>query len=189
MKRCAWCTSDPLYQSYHDKEWGVPLLDNQKLFEMLNLEGMQAGLSWLTILKKREYFRQAFAHFDAEKIAKFNDQKIAQLLQNPGIIRNRLKIAAIITNARAYLAIQEKNNFKDFLWQFTDHRSVQPHRKSSAEIPTSNSVSDQMAKALKQQGFKFVGTTICYAFMQAVGIINDHTIDCFRYAELKELKE
>lgn len=178
QKRCGWCGDDPLYCDYHDTEWGRPIYDDRLLFEFLILEGMQAGLSWITILKKRENYRQAFAGFDAEKIAKYTPKKIESLLQNPGIIRNRLKVNAIVNNAKSYLALTEQRSFSEYLWEFVDHQPIQNRWRSLAEIPTHTDHSDQMAKSLKKQGFKFVGTTICYAFMQAVGMVNDHLIDC-----------
>lgn len=183
--RCPWAKDDPLYIHYHDEEWGVPLHDDRKLFEMLILEGMQAGLSWLTVLKKRENFRAAFDNFDTEKIARYSANKITKLLQNPGIIRNPLKINAVVKNAKAFLAIQETSgNFDPYIWQFTEGKTVYNAWKNSKSVPASTKQSDQMAKALKQQGFNFVGTTICYAFMQAVGMVNDHLTDCFRYKSL-----
>jgi len=181
-KRCAWCTSDPLYMEYHDKEWGVPIYDDKLLFEFLILEGMQAGLSWLTVLKKREAFRKAFANFDAKKIAKFDDDKIQLLLNNPGIIRNKLKIAATIQNAKAFLELKNNSgSFADYIWSFVDGHPVKNNWQSIKQIPAKTDISDAMSKDLKKKGFKFVGSTICYAFMQAVGMVNDHTKDCFRY--------
>ena len=183
-QRCHWCGDEPLNIQYHDEEWGVPLYEDNKLFELLILEGMQAGLSWITILKKRENFRQAFANFDPKKIATFSDKKVEQLMQNEGIIRNRLKINAVITNATAYLELTAHSSLSDYLWQFTDDRLMNPARKTFQEIPVNTKESDNMSKALKKLGFKFVGTTICYAYMQAIGMVNDHTVDCFRYAQL-----
>lgn len=180
IKRCSWCTSDPLYIAYHDKEWGIPLYEDQKLFELLILEGMQAGLSWLTILKKRENFRQAFDQFNANQIVAYSEKKIEKLLSNPGIIRNRLKILAVINNARAYLQIlQQSNSFNEYLWQFAPTNK----KKYSRKIPviTRSLESDALSKDLKNRGFKFVGTTICYAFMQASGMVNDHQKGCFLY--------
>lgn len=183
--RCKWVTDDPLYIHYHDEEWGVPIYDDQQLFEFLLLEGVQAGLSWLTVLKKRENYRLCFDNFDAQKIAKYKQKKIAELLVNPGIIRNRLKIQAAVTNAIAYLEIiSEGQTFADFIWRYVDGKPLQSHRKSGLEIPATNAISDRMSKDLKKQGFKFVGSTICYAYMQAVGMVNDHTTDCFRYHEI-----
>ncbi len=183
MKRCAWCsTDDPVYIAYHDTEWGVPVYDDRLLFEFLILEGAQAGLSWITVLKKRENYRLLFDNFDPAKIAKYNARKIEALLKNPGIIRNRLKIAATIANAKAYLnLLQEWDSFSQYIWHFVDGKPLQNHRKQLKDIPTKTIISDAMSKDLKKRGFKFVGSTICYAFMQAVGMVNDHTEDCFRY--------
>ncbi len=180
MKRCSWCNENPLYITYHDNEWGIPLHDDQKLFELLMLEGMQAGLSWLTILKKRENFRKAFDKFDAKKIARYDIKKINMLLNDTGIIRNRLKIAAVINNARAYLEIlEERQKFNKYIWQFApDNKKI---RSSTHQIITRTSESDAMSKDLQKRGFKFVGTTICYAFMQASGMVNDHEEECFKY--------
>ncbi len=180
--RCRWVTDDPIYIDYHDQEWGVPCYDDQHLFEMLILEGAQAGLSWLTILKKREGYRKAFTQFDAKKMARFSEKKIETLLQNPAIVRNRLKVNAAITNARAYLAIvEEHGNFSDYIWQFIGGKPVINHWKNFKDIPVTTAESDSMSKDLKKRGFKFVGSTICYAYMQSVGMVNDHTTDCFRY--------
>ncbi len=181
--RCAWVPADdPLYIAYHDKEWGVPEYDDRRLFEMLLLEGAQAGLSWITILRKRENYRRLFDDFDAEKIARYRPKKIASLLDDPGIVRNRLKVNAAVGNARAYLEIQdESESFSDYLWQFVDGEPMVNKWEKMSDVPASTSQSDTMSKALKKRGFKFVGTTICYAFMQAVGMVNDHTTDCFRY--------
>lgn len=184
LTRCRWVNDDPVYIDYHDQEWGVPIYDNQKLFEFLILEGCQAGLSWITILKRRENYRQAFDKFNPEKIAKYSDKKIASLLQNEGIIRNRLKIMAAVTNAQAYLELSKRQSFSDFLWEFANFKPLQPNRKRT--VPPKTELSDQLSKALKKHGFKFVGSTICYAFMQAVGMINDHTCDCFRHKQLKK---
>ncbi len=183
--RCEWCGSDPLYIKYHDEEWGVSVHDDQKLFEMLILEGAQAGLSWITVLKKRENYRKAFNNFDAVKISKYSDKKISKLLQNPGIIRNRLKINATVTNAKEFIKIQKEfGSFDKYIWQFVDHKPIVNKFKSMKELPSKTEISDLMSKDLKKRGFKFVGSTICYAFMQAVGMVNDHTSDCFRYKEL-----
>ena len=180
--RCPWCGSDPLYTAYHDLEWGVPLHDEQRLFEMLTLEGAQAGLSWLTILRKREGYRRAFAGFDPQLVAGFGDADVARLLADPGIVRNRLKIASAISNARAVLEVQARYGSLDaFLWGFVDGRPIRNNRRSMAEIPASTPVSDAMSKELKRHGFRFVGTTICYAHMQATGMVNDHLTGCFRY--------
>ena len=184
--RCAWCTSDPIYIRYHDEEWGVPLHDDRRLFEMLILEGAQAGLSWLTILKRREGYRAAFAGFDARKIARFSPKKQAALMQDPGIIRNRLKISATVDNARAFLAVRkEHGTFDRYIWSFVDGKPKKNNRKSHGEIPAQTSEAEAMSRDLKKRGFRFVGPTICYAFMQAVGMVNDHTTDCFRYAQLR----
>jgi len=180
--RCAWLSDDPIYIDYHDKEWGVPCYDDQRLFEMLILEGAQAGLSWLTILKKRDGYRKAFANFDAKKISRFTDKKIEKLLLNPAIVRNRLKVNATVTNARLYLnIIKEYGNFSDYIWQFVAGKPIINHWKKLGDIPVTTPESDQMSKDLKKRGFKFVGSTICYAYMQSVGMVNDHTTDCFRY--------
>ncbi len=182
--RCAWGTDDPLYIAYHDKEWGKPIKDDRLLFEFLILEGMQAGLSWITILKKRENFRKAFDNFDPTKIAKYNAKKCTSLLQDAGIIRNKLKIQAAIGNAKAYLKIkQEFGSFSDYIWGFVSDTPLQNAWATVKEIPAKTEISDCMSKDLKKRGFKFVGSTICYAFMQAVGMVNDHTMDCFCYAK------
>jgi len=184
-KRCEWCGNDPLYVSYHDDEWGVPIHDDRRLFEFLILEGAQAGLSWLTILKKRENYRKAFDDFDVELIAKYGRQDITRLLHDPGIVRNRLKIEAAIRNARGVLAIREEHGSLDaFLWRYVEGTPVQNARKCMEDIPAESKESDRMSKDLKKRGFNFVGPTICYAFMQAVGMVNDHTTDCFRYKEI-----
>ncbi len=184
--RCGWCGTDPLYMKYHDEEWGVPLHDDKKLFEFLILEGFQAGLSWRTILYKRENFKKAFDNFDAEKIVRYKDKKVQELLNDAGIIRNRLKIAASITNAKAYLNILDKTgSFDDYLWQFTDGKVKKNNWKSMKEIPAKTKESDAMSKKLIEDGFKFVGSTICYAHMQATGMVNDHLIDCHRYKKVK----
>ena len=185
-KRCSWVTNDPLYLAYHDGEWGVPEHDDRKLFELLILEGAQAGLSWLTILRKRENYRRAFVHFDAGKIATFGEQQVAALLTNQGIVRNRLKIAATIHNAHVFLAVQkEYRGFAAYLWQFVGGEPKVNAWKTLKEVPAKTAESDAMSKALAKRGFKFVGSTICYAFMQAAGMVNDHTVDCFRYEEIK----
>ncbi len=183
--RCAWCGTDPLYLSYHDREWGVPNRDERHLFEMLSLEGAQAGLSWLTILRKREGYRRAFAGFDPEAIARFGATDIARLLDDPGIVRNRLKVESTIGNARALLALREQGrDLPDLLWGFVDGEPRQNAWPSLQQVPASTPESDRMSRELKRLGFKFVGSTICYAFMQAVGMVNDHTQDCFRHREL-----
>ena len=183
--RCAWAGSNELYQAYHDQEWGVPLHDERALFEFLILEGAQAGLSWITILKKREAYRAAFDNFDAVRVAGYDDNKIAQLLQNPGIVRNRLKINSAVTNAQNFLAVQEEfGSFDAFIWRFTGGEPQQNSWRTLAEVPASTATSDAMSKELKRRGFKFVGSTICYAMMQATGMVNDHTTDCFRHPQL-----
>ncbi len=184
-KRCAWVGGSQLEQSYHDEEWGVPVHDDNLLFEFLILEGAQAGLSWITILNKREGYREAFDHFDAHKIMQYDSHKQQALIQNPKIVRNRLKINAAVSNARAFLDVQaEYGHFDSYMWQFTNGDSIQNQWGNPAEIPVSDARSKAMSKDLKQRGFKFVGPTICYAFMQATGMVNDHTTDCFRHAQL-----
>ncbi|MGC2456707.1 MAG: DNA-3-methyladenine glycosylase I [Gallionellaceae bacterium] len=184
-QRCAWADKDPLYCSYHDQEWGVPLHDDRALFEFLILEGAQAGLSWITILRKRDNYRAAFDNFDPTRIARYGADKIESLLQNPGIVRNRLKVEAAVNNAQKFLDVQEKfGSFDAFAWQFVGGRPRQNHWRGLAEIPASTPESDAMSKELKRRGFKFVGSTICYAHMQATGMVNDHTVDCFRYKEI-----
>lgn len=183
--RCAWVTDDPLYVQYHDTEWGVPVHDDRKLFEFILLDGMQAGLSWLTVLRKRENFRAAFDNFDAEKIAGYGESTVSQLLNDPGIIRNRLKIEAAVRNARAFLAVQEEfDRFDTYIWGFVGSKTLQNSWRTSADVPVKSLESDAMSRDLVQRGFKFVGPTICYAFMQAAGLLNDHTTDCFRHAEV-----
>ncbi|MCA1029495.1 DNA-3-methyladenine glycosylase I [Bacillus timonensis] len=178
MKRC-WDTTDPLYIKYHDEEWGVPVYEDQKLFEMLILEGAQAGLSWITILKKRENYREAFDGFDAGKIATYDEKKAEELRMNPGIVRNRLKIAATIGNAKAFLKVQEEfGSFREYIWQFVGGKPIVNHWNSMEEVPVSTKESDAMSKDLKKRGFKFCGSTICYSYMQAVGMVNDHIVDC-----------
>jgi DNA-3-methyladenine glycosylase I len=177
--RCAWCPADPLYVAYHDTEWGMPVRADGALFEMLCLEGAQAGLSWITVLRKRETYRRAFDDFDAEKMARYNAVKRRRLLQDPGIIRNRLKVDAFIANARAYLAIRATGSFSDYVWKFTNGRVLRRRPLYLGGIAPSTAHSDAMSKDLKQKGFKFVGTTICYAFMQAVGIVDEHQRYCW----------
>ena len=179
--RCAWVSDDPLYIDYHDNEWGRPVYDDQKLFEMLCLEGAQAGLSWITVLKKRAHYRKVFDNFDAQKIAGYTQHKREQLLTDAGIIRNKLKVNAFIVNAQLYLEIKKQGGFSDYLWQFVNCKPIHNHWKSLQQIPATTEESDAMAKQLKKDGFKFVGSTICYAFMQATGMVNDHTTDCFCY--------
>lgn len=184
-KRCGWVSDDPLYLDYHDREWGVPLHDDRKLFEMIILEGAQAGLSWITVLKKRENYRLAFNQFDVEKIARYDARKKRSLMNNAGIIRNRLKIDATIGNARAFLKIvEEYGSFSDYIWDFVDGRPIVNRWRTLADVPVSTEKSDVLSKSLKSRGFKFVGTTICYSFMQAVGMINDHVTTCFRHTEV-----
>ena len=188
--RCPWCESFDLYRHYHDTEWGVPLRDSRKLFELLILEGAQAGLSWSTVLKKRESYREAFDNFDPKKIAKYDDKKISELLANPGIIRNRLKVAATIGNAKAYLTLEKSGQpFNEFVWSFVQNKPIQNKRQYLNELPARSPESDAMSKALLKAGFKFVGTTICYAFMQASGMINDHLVSCHRYSAVKKISK
>nr|WP_321469266.1 DNA-3-methyladenine glycosylase I [uncultured Desulfobulbus sp.] len=188
MQRCGWCGDDALYVAYHDNEWGVPIHDEQMLFEFLILEGAQAGLSWLTILKKRENYRKAFDQFDCEQIAGYSPRKIERLLANPGIVRNRLKIEATVKNARATLGIREQFGSLDtFLWKYVEGAPLQNNWKSLVEIPAQTKESNWMSKDLKKHGFTFVGPTICYAFMQATGMVNDHLVDCFRHREISRL--
>jgi DNA-3-methyladenine glycosylase I len=183
--RCAWA-AEGMMADYHDREWGVPVHDDQLLFEFLTLEGAQAGLSWSTILKKRQNYRDAFKKFDPKKVAKFDDAKQAELLANPGIVRNRLKVSSTIDNAKAFLAVQsEFGSFDKYIWTFVDGKPLQNARQSMSDVPASTPESDAMSKDLKRRGFRFVGTTICYAFMQAVGMVNDHLVTCHRYSALK----
>jgi DNA-3-methyladenine glycosylase I len=186
--RCEWCGSDPVYRAYHDDEWGIPVHDDRRLFEMLALEGAQAGLSWLTILKRREGYRLALDDFDFERIAVYSAGEIERLLANPGIVRNRLKIESVIRNARGVLKIREKGGSLDvFLWRYVDGEPRQNAWPSMGALPSRTDQSDRMSKDLKQRGFSFVGSTVCYAFMQAVGMVNDHVVDCFRHDEVKKL--
>ncbi len=185
MKRCGWAGDEPLYLDYHDNQWGVPLHDDQALFEMLILEGAQAGLSWRTILTKRENYRAAFDQFDPIKVAAYDEKKIQELLNNPGIVRNKLKVRAAVTNAQAFLKVQnEFGSFDEYIWGFVNHKPILNQWKTLREIPDKTPEAEAMSKDLKQRGFKFVGPTICYAFIQAVGMVNDHTVDCFRYQQL-----
>jgi len=187
--RCAWAGDDQLYRRYHDAEWGVPLHDERRLFEFLILEGAQAGLSWITILRKRDHYRVAFDDFDATHIAGYDAGKIELLMQNRGIVRNRLKLEAAVNNAQKFLEVQAASgSFDAFLWQFVDGRPRQNAWRSLAEVPVNTPESDAMSRELTRRGFKFVGTTICYALMQAIGMVNDHTTDCFRHAELSNMK-
>lgn len=184
-KRCGWVTDDPLYIEYHDKEWGVPVHNDRKLFEMLILEGAQAGLSWITILKKRENYRKALDNFDYNKIAKYDEEKKEELLSNKGIIRNKRKINATINNAKTFIKAQEEfGSFDKYIWKFVGGKPIKNRWNKLEEVPTMTEKSEEMSKDLKKRGFKFVGPTICYSFMQAVGMVNDHTTDCFRCEEL-----
>lgn len=185
--RCAWVSDDQLYRDYHDHEWGLPVHDDRLLFEFLTLEGAQAGLSWITVLRKRESYRAAFGGFDPAIVARFDEQKQAELLADPGIVRNRLKVASTISNARAFLQVQEQfGSFDAYLWRFVEGRPIQNSWRSISEVPASTPVSDSLSRDLKKRGFRFVGSTICYAMMQAVGMVNDHTVDCFRWKELQQ---
>lgn len=185
MNRCDWVNQDPLYIDYHDHEWGVPVFDDRLLFEYLNLEGAQAGLSWYTILKKRDNYRKAFDNFEAEKIIKYDEEKIAELLHNEGIVRNKLKVNAVVTNARAYLKVRaEFGSFSTYLWSFVEGKPIQNHFQELKDVPASTEISDRMSKDLKKRGFKFVGSTICYAYMQAVGMVNDHLVTCDCYQKI-----
>ena len=187
-KRCGWCGDDPLYVAYHDREWGVPLADDRTLFEFLVLEGAQAGLSWATILKKREGYRRAFAGFDPERVARFDERKVASLLADPGIVRNRLKVASAIGNARAFLAVQEEHgSFARYIWGFVDGRPIQNRRRRLAELPASTPLAETLSKDLKRRGFRFVGPTIVYAHMQAPGRVSDHLVGCVRHSEVAAL--
>lgn len=186
--RCPWATTDPLYIDYHDREWGVPVWDDRVLFEFLVLEGAQAGLSWLTVLRKRENYRKAFDGFDPAKVARYNSRKIESLLQDPGIIRNRLKVNAAVQNAKSFLAVQEEfGSFSDYIWRFVDGKPVVNRFKTLSEIPASTPLSDRISADLKKRGFKFVGSTIVYAHMQATGMVNDHLISCPRHKECQRL--
>ncbi|RSC95816.1 DNA-3-methyladenine glycosylase I [Tenacibaculum singaporense] len=184
-KRCFWVSDDPLYIEYHDNEWGVPVYDDDKLFEFLILETFQAGLSWITVLKKRENFRKAFDNFDYKKIAKYSEDKYEELLQDAGIIRNKLKIRATITNAQAFMKVQEEfGTFSKYIWAFTNGKPIVNKFEKREEVPATTELSDAISKDLKKRGFKFVGSTVIYAHMQATGMVNDHTTDCFRYHEV-----
>ena len=189
LTRCAWVTDDPLYLEYHDLEWGVPVHDDRTLFEFLVLEGAQAGLSWLTILKKREAYREAFDLFDPEKVASYSEAKVAELLENKGIVRNRLKVNSTVTNAQHFLRVQEEfGSFGAYLWQFVGGQPLINSWTSLAEVPATAPESDALSQDLKKRGFKFVGSTIMYAYMQAVGMVNDHMADCFRYEPVREMQ-
>ena len=186
--RCEWCGTDPLYVAYHDQEWGVPVHDDRKLFEFLVLEGAQAGLSWLTVLRKREAYRKAFDHFDPEKVAAYDEAKIQELLANSGLIRNRLKIESAVRNARAFLRVQEEfGTFDAYVWRFVDGQPIQNAWKSLRELPAQTPESEALSRDLRQRGFTFVGPTICYAHMQATGMVNDHLVSCFRHQEVARL--
>ncbi len=185
MKRCEWAGTDPLYVAYHDHEWGVPEHGECKLFEMLILEGAQAGLSWSTILKKRENYRRAFDNFDPQSVARYGDEKIAALLEDKGIVRNRLKVNAAVQNACAFLEVQDEfGSFDEYIWRFVGGKPIVNSWENLGQIPAQTGESEAMSKDLKGRGFRFVGPTICYAFMQAVGMVNDHIVDCFRYEEI-----
>lgn len=190
MNKCLWALNSANEEHYHDTEWGVPVHDDRLLFEFLVLEGAQAGLSWSTILNKRDGYREAFDNFDVSKVARYDDNKINQLLGNPGIIRNRLKINAAITNAQAFIKVQEEfGSFDAYIWRFVDGKPIQNRWRQRGEVPASTNLSDVMSRDLKKRGFKFVGSVICYAHMQATGMVNDHTADCFRYEEVKRLSD
>ena len=188
ISRCQWAGSDSHLIRYHDREWGVPLHNDKKLFEFLILEGAQAGLSWLTVLKKRAAYREAFDNFDFNRVAKYGENKVRQLLNNAGIIRNELKIRSAIRNAAAFIRVREEfGTFNKYIWQFVDHKPITNRWKKLGQLPAKTALSDRIAKDLKQRGFNFVGSTIVYSHMQATGMVNDHTIDCFRYNEIKQL--
>jgi len=187
--RCGWARSDPLYIRYHDREWGVPVHDDRRLFEFLILEGAQAGLSWITILRKRDAYRRAFAEFDPEKVARFGKREVARLMRDEGIVRNQLKIDATIQNARAFLEVcKADGTFDTFLWRAVDHHPIQNHWKKLADVPAETRESRALSRDLKSRGFRFVGPTICYALMQAVGMVNDHVVDCFRHGQVVKRK-
>lgn len=183
--RCWWCGDDPQYVAYHDEEWGVPIHDDVKLFELLNLEGAQAGLSWITILRKRDNYREAFDGFDPDKIAVYDAVKIAELLDNAGIVRNKLKVNAFITNAKLFVEMRDAGeSFSEYLWGFVDGKTIKNTLRTKSDVKAMTPESDAMSKALKKRGFKFMGSTVCYAFMQSAGMVNDHLVDCFRYEEV-----
>ncbi len=187
VTRCSWCTDHPLYEDYHDTEWGVPCRDDGKLFEFLILESAQAGLSWITILKKRDNYRRAFANFDAEKVARFNRRSVERLMNDAGIVRNRLKIESAISNARHFLDLQEAfGSFANYFWGFVDNKPIVNRWKSLSQLPASTELSDVISKDMKRRGFRFFGSTICYAHMQATGVVNDHLVDCYRYRQCME---
>jgi len=188
LSRCAWCGNDPLYMKYHDTEWGVPVHNDRKLFEMLILEGAQAGLSWITILRKRQNYRKAFCSFNPAEIAAFDSRDVKRLLKDEGIVRNRLKIEATVSNARAFLAIKKEwGSFDNYIWQFVGGSPITNHWNTSLEIPSMTAESNTMSRDLKRHAFKFVGSTICYAFMQSVGMVNDHVVSCFRHDEIRHV--
>jgi DNA-3-methyladenine glycosylase I len=188
IKKCGWCVDNTLYERYHDEEWGSPIYNDQKLFELLLLEGAQAGLSWITILKKREGYRKALDGFEAKKVALYGPARINELLLNPEIVRNRLKVESAVSNARLVIDIQERTgSFSDYVWQFTDHQPTQNFFRSMEQIPATTPASDRMSRAMKKDGFKYVGSTICYAYMQATGMVNDHLVSCFRHEQCRRL--
>ena len=188
LNRCGWCEGDELYEAYHDNEWGVPVYDDDTIFEFLILETFQAGLSWITVLRKRENFREAFDNFDYKKIANYSEEKIQELLQNPRIIRNKLKIRATVTNAKAFMEVQKEfSSFSKYIWDFVDGNPIQNEVEDYKNAPATTDISDKLSKDLKKKGFKFVGSTVLYAHMQATGMVNDHEISCFRHSEVKEL--
>lgn len=189
LNRCGWCIGDPLYETYHDTEWGVPVLDDEKLFEFLILETFQAGLSWITILRKRENFREALDGFNYKKIADYKEEKIEELLLNPGIIRNKLKVRATVSNARAFMEVQEEfGSFSNYIWDFVGKKPIQNKVVNYKEAPPTTAVSDALSNDLKKRGFKFVGSTVMYAHMQATGMVNDHEVTCYRHSEVKKIK-
>lgn len=186
--KCGWCLGDDLYETYHDTEWGVPIHNDQQFFEFLVLETFQAGLSWITILRKRENFRKAFDNFDYQKIANYSEEKIQELLQNSGIIRNKLKIRSTVTNAQNFIKIQKEfGSFDAYIWRFVNYKPIQNKVKNYKDAPATTTISDKLSKELKKRGFKFVGSTVVYAFMQATGMVNDHELSCFRYEDIKQL--
>ena len=187
--RCSWCQGEDIYIDYHDKEWGVPIHDDRELFEMLMLEGAQAGLRWITILKKRDGYRKAFDNFDAKKVAKYTDKELEELRENPAIIRNKLKIASVRTNAKLFLEVQKEfGSFDKYIWQFVCGKPIKNKFEKMSDVPVTSTESDAMAKGLKDRGFKFVGTTICYAFMQACGMVNDHIVSCHKWKVVDKMK-
>lgn len=187
--RCGWCGDDPLYQKYHDEEWGRPCFDDKKLFEFITLEGAQAGLSWITVLRKREGYRQAFADYDLVKISKFSEKKILSLKENPNIIRNEGKIRSTVSNAKAALILRDEHeSLANYFWSFVDNKPIQNHWQTLKQVPANTELSDRIAKDMKARGFKFFGTTICYAFLQAMGLVNDHVVSCFAHADCAKYK-